>query len=94
MPLANEQVVTEKLVVRPRPPLGLGSALIGKDGMPIAWEHRLVSGSILQRVFPMAVRDGVDPTSIETAADLPYAIPNVKVDYHMVDADNRSILLA
>ena len=31
---------------------------------------------------PMLVKDGVDQTSVEGAANLPYAIPNLRVDLH------------
>jgi isoquinoline 1-oxidoreductase beta subunit len=34
----------------------------------------------------MMVKDGVDPTSVEGAADTPYAIPNLNVVLHTVDA--------
>jgi isoquinoline 1-oxidoreductase beta subunit len=53
------------------------------DGNVIAWQHRIVGQSILTGT-PMAgmMKDGVDPTSIEGAATLPYAIPNLSVDLH------------
>jgi isoquinoline 1-oxidoreductase beta subunit len=53
------------------------------DGNVIAWQHRIVGQSILTGT-PMAgmMKDGVDPTSVEGAATLPYAIPNLYVDLH------------
>lgn len=54
---------------------------IGQDGMPIAWKHRLVTSSIMGRLMPQMVKNGVDPSSVEGASELPYAIPNVTVDY-------------
>jgi isoquinoline 1-oxidoreductase beta subunit len=53
------------------------------DGNVVAWQHRIVGQSILAGT-PMGgmVRDGVDPTSVEGAATLPYAIPNLSVDLH------------
>lgn len=56
------------------------------DGAVLAWEHRIAAPSILARVAPAAVRDGNDPTSIEGAADLPYAIPNIAVDYRLMES--------
>jgi isoquinoline 1-oxidoreductase subunit beta len=53
------------------------------DGNVIAWQHRIVGQSILTGT-PMAgmLKDGVDPTSVEGAATLPYSIPNLFVDLH------------
>jgi isoquinoline 1-oxidoreductase beta subunit len=58
---------------------------VGKDGVPVAWTHRIVGPSIMSRVFPGEVKDGIDPSSVEGAIELPYAIANVLVDYHLVD---------
>ncbi len=54
-------------------------------GRPVAWTHRLVVPSILVRWFPDALKEGVDGEAVEGAVQLPYAIPNVHVDYHHVD---------
>jgi isoquinoline 1-oxidoreductase beta subunit len=35
----------------------------------------------MARFAPSAVKDGVDPDAVEGARDMPYAIPNVRVDY-------------
>jgi isoquinoline 1-oxidoreductase beta subunit len=61
------------------------SATLDKHGMPVAWTHRIVGPSIMARVFPGMVKGGIDPTSVEGAANLPYAIPNLHVDYAMHD---------
>jgi len=58
---------------------------IDEGGNLVAWFHRIVGPSILERVRPSAVRGGVDPTSVEGAANLPYAIPNLRVEYRRVD---------
>lgn len=62
------------------------SAGLDKEGMPVAWTHRIVGPSILSRIAPGAVKGGPDPTSIEGAANIPYGIPNQFVDYIMKDA--------
>jgi isoquinoline 1-oxidoreductase beta subunit len=51
-------------------------------GEPTAWQHRIVGQSILQRTpFEGAIgKSGIDPTSVEGASNLPYAIPNLTVD--------------
>ncbi len=59
------------------------SAGLDKNGMPIAWTHRIVCSSIMSRAIPQMVKNGIDPTSVEGAAELPYGIPNVHVDYVM-----------
>jgi len=49
------------------------------DGWPVAWEHRIAGGSIAgSSGRPMR---GIDRTSIEGAANLPYAIPNIRVTW-------------
>jgi isoquinoline 1-oxidoreductase beta subunit len=59
-------------------------AALDDSGMPLAWQHRIVGQSILTGTVmeSMMVKDGVDATSVEGAANLPYAIPNLMVDLH------------
>jgi isoquinoline 1-oxidoreductase beta subunit len=54
------------------------------QGKLIAWRHTIVGQSILvgSAFESMMVKDGVDATSVEGAANLPYAIPNLAVDLH------------
>jgi isoquinoline 1-oxidoreductase beta subunit len=59
------------------------SAGIDADGSLIAWTHRIVSPSIAARAFPALIKDGIDGTSIEGAANIPYAIPNIHVECTM-----------
>jgi len=53
-------------------------------GNPVGWQHRMVNQSIASgTAFEQGmVRNGVDYTSVEGAANLPYAIPAVHVDLH------------
>ncbi len=66
-------------------PLYVHAIKAGLDakGDIVAWQHRIVGQSILGD-GPMAgmVQKGIDPTSIEGAANLPYAIPNLRVELH------------
>lgn len=56
-------------------------AVLDAGGMPVAWTHRIVGPSLLiPRKFPLGP-DGVDRTAVEGAANIPYAIPNVEVDW-------------
>lgn len=59
------------------------TAGIDAQGMPIVWTHRIVGPSIISRLWPERVQNGKDFTSIEGAANVPYAILNMQVDYVM-----------
>lgn len=63
-------------------------AALDANGMPAAWQHRIVTQSILAGTpfAPMMVRNGIDGTSIEGASNLPYAIPNFQVELHTAKA--------
>ncbi|SFN19760.1 xanthine dehydrogenase family protein molybdopterin-binding subunit [Dokdonella immobilis] len=62
------------------------SAALGKDGKPSAWSHTIVGQSIIAGTpfAPVMIKDGIDATSVEGAADSPYlaAIPAHRVDLH------------
>jgi isoquinoline 1-oxidoreductase beta subunit len=53
----------------------------------VAWQHRIIGQSILKGTpfEAMLVKDGIDDTSVEGAATLPYAIPNMLVDLVTTD---------
>lgn len=58
-------------------------AALDAQGKLIGWRHRLVGQSILaDSPFDAMVQDGIDPVSVEGAANLPYAVPNILVDLH------------
>ncbi|GLZ23250.1 aldehyde dehydrogenase [Burkholderia plantarii] len=57
------------------------SAGVDANGKPVAWQHRIVGSSIMARFAPGAVKNGVDSDAVEVAADLPYEIPNQRVEY-------------
>ncbi|HXM83209.1 MAG TPA: xanthine dehydrogenase family protein molybdopterin-binding subunit [Burkholderiales bacterium] len=54
------------------------------QGNLTAWRHTIVGQSILAGTAfeSMMVKDGVDATSVEGAANLPYAIPNLAIELH------------
>ena len=57
---------------------------VGPDGLPAAWRHVVVGQSILAGT-PFAsflIKNGVDGTAVEGAADAPYVIPNFHVSVH------------
>ena len=57
---------------------------VDTSGSLTAWRHSIVGQSILTGTAfePMMVKDGVDITSVEGAANLPYAITNLQVELH------------
>ncbi len=59
-------------------------AALDEKGDPLAWKHTIVGQSIVAGTpfEKVLVKNGIDNTSVEGAADLPYAIPNVIVDLH------------
>lgn len=67
-------------------PMYLHTLRAGLDagGAIVGWQHRIVGQSILEdTIFGGAVRKtGIDPTSVEGARNLPYAIPAIAVDLH------------
>lgn len=60
----------------------LEAALDG-SGNITGWRHRLVGQSIMAgSPFEGNINNGVDPVSVEGAANLPYVIPHLAVDLH------------
>lgn len=57
---------------------------IGADGMPVAWRHVIVGQSIVAGTpfASMLIKNEVDETAVEGAADNPYVIPNFSVTAH------------
>ena len=50
-------------------------------GKLTGWRHVIVGQSIMAgTAFAGMIKDGIDPTSVEGAANIAYAIPNVKVE--------------
>lgn len=57
------------------------AAALDENGLPSAWSHRITGSSIMARFAPGAVKDGIDSDAVEGARDLPYTIPNLRVEY-------------
>ncbi|MGF6597865.1 isoquinoline 1-oxidoreductase beta subunit [Paraburkholderia sp. GAS448] len=52
-----------------------------RDGKLVGWRHVIVGQSIVADTpFAAMVKNGIDPTSVEGAANIAYAIPNVSVE--------------
>jgi isoquinoline 1-oxidoreductase beta subunit len=59
------------------------------NGNLTAWRHKIASPSIFARVRPDAVKDGMDPSSIQGIDDMPYKLPNRLIEYVLVDLPMR-----
>jgi isoquinoline 1-oxidoreductase beta subunit len=57
------------------------SAGLDANGRPIAWSHRIVGSAIIARFFPPLFKDGIDPDGVDGAIDMPYDIPNKRVEF-------------
>jgi isoquinoline 1-oxidoreductase beta subunit len=55
-------------------------AALDERGAPLAWLHRIVAPSIAAQ-HGRALKGGIDFLMTEGAANLPYAIPNLQVEY-------------
>lgn len=64
-------------------------AALDAEGMPLAWEQRVVGQSIMTgtAMEMMIGESGIDPTSVEGATNLPYAIPNFRVGLHTTNSE-------
>jgi len=60
------------------------SAGLDGNGKPVAWQQRIVCQSIFVGTpfEPAVVKNGVEETAVEGAADLLYHIPNLLVEWH------------
>jgi isoquinoline 1-oxidoreductase subunit beta len=60
-----------------------GVAGLDKDGWPVVWSTRVSSPSLLLRFAPL--KDNFDHRSVESLDSVPYAIPNILVDFRLVN---------
>lgn len=58
---------------------------LDKEGRLVAWSQKIASPSIMTRMMPDYVKEGIDPTSVQGISDSPYTLPNRKVEYVMMD---------
>ncbi len=53
------------------------------NGSLVAWSHTIVGQSLLAGTpFEDGIKNGIDDSSVEGAADMPYAVPNLRVELH------------
>jgi len=68
------------------------AAVLDVKGMPVGWQHRIATQSILQHLVPGWIpgfagrlAGSRDPTATEGASNQPYHVPNISVTYARVD---------
>lgn len=60
------------------------TAGLDADGWPVAWSNRIACPSIMARFGPL--KNNFDSRSVEICDSIPYAIPNILVDYQQAEA--------
>ena len=58
---------------------------LDSDGRLIAWSHKVAAPSVMSRLMPQYVKNGIDPDAVSGIRDMPYVIPNLEVNYAMVE---------
>ena len=51
------------------------------NGKIIAWKYKVTGSSVMARWMPPAFKDGIDIDAVDSAVDMPYDIPNKRVEY-------------
>jgi isoquinoline 1-oxidoreductase subunit beta len=59
---------------------------LDKNGKVIAWSHTVAAPSVMSRLMPQYVKDGIDPDAVSGIADMPYSLPNLLVNYVMINS--------
>jgi isoquinoline 1-oxidoreductase beta subunit len=59
------------------------TAGLDADGWPVVWKSRVSSPSLLARFGPL--KDNFDHRSVESLDSVPYAIPNILIDFQLVN---------
>ncbi|MBV8752622.1 MAG: xanthine dehydrogenase family protein molybdopterin-binding subunit [Hyphomicrobiales bacterium] len=51
------------------------------NGKIVGWKYKVTGSSVLARWFPVAFKNGLDGDAVDSAVDMPYDIPNKRVEY-------------
>jgi CO/xanthine dehydrogenase Mo-binding subunit len=49
----------------------------------VGWKHRVSGSSVNARFLPAVFQKGVDPDGVASAQDIPYDIPNLRVEFNL-----------
>jgi isoquinoline 1-oxidoreductase beta subunit len=52
-----------------------------EQGRIAGWTHRITGSAVIARWLPPAFQKGIDIDAIDSGADIPYDIPNLRVEY-------------
>jgi len=55
------------------------------NGKIVAWKYRVTGSSIMARWLPPAFQKGIDIDAVDSAVDMPYDIPNKRVEYVRIE---------
>jgi isoquinoline 1-oxidoreductase beta subunit len=58
---------------------------LDKHGRVAAWSHKVAAPSVMSRLMPQFVENGIDPDAVSGIRDMPYSFPNLLVNYVMVN---------
>ncbi len=58
---------------------------LDKQGRLIAWSQKVAAPSVMSRIMPDYVKNGVDPSSVQGIPDMPYTLPNRTVEYVLME---------
>jgi isoquinoline 1-oxidoreductase beta subunit len=58
---------------------------LDENGRVTAWSHTVAAPSVMSRLMPDYVKNGIDPDAVSGITDMPYSFPNLLVNYVMVD---------
>jgi len=53
-----------------------------ENGRIAAWKHRISGSAVMARFLPPAFQKGVDVDGVDSAVDIPYDIPNLRVEFN------------
>jgi isoquinoline 1-oxidoreductase subunit beta len=51
------------------------------NGRIAGWKHRITGSAVIARWLPPAFQNGIDIDAVDSAVDIPYDIPNLRVEY-------------
>jgi len=52
------------------------------NGRITGWKHKVTGSAVVARWLPQGFQKGVDPDGVDSAADVPYDIPNYRVEFN------------
>jgi len=58
---------------------------LDKEGKVVAWSQKVAAPSIMTRLMPSRVKNGIDNSAIQGISDMVYTLPNRSVEYVMMD---------